>query len=269
MEATENKYRYIITLAYNGTRYHGWQIQPNAITIQQEIVNAIEMVLRHKICLHGAGRTDTGVHASFYVAHFDTINEIENPEKFIRSLNGILKNDISIYDIIKSNKDFHSRFNATSRTYKYFINKNKNPFIDKFSYKFHLDLNIDLMNKAAKELTKHSDFKSFEKSHSDSKTSICDVRFAKWEQNGNQLTFTITADRFLRNMVRSIVGTMLEVGQNKISVEQFKAIIDAQDRTKAGKSADARGLFLTDIQYPEPINTLLEKSRNLAKLPLF
>lgn len=264
-----NYHRYALNLAYDGSKYHGWQAQTNAVTVQEKVRNALQTILRHKTCVHGAGRTDTGVHASFFVAHFDAIDEIEDENKFKRSLNGILGKDIAIYHVTKIDKGFHSRFDATSRTYKYFIHINKNPFVKQTSHKFCHDLNVDQMNKACEILLEYKNFKSFEKAHSDNKTSICDVRFAKWEVIENGIVFTITADRFLRNMVRSIVGTMLDVGQGKTSNEKFRKIVESKNRRKAGKSAEAAGLFLVDIQYPEPFNSAFEKGRELSKFNLF
>ncbi len=258
--------RHILTLAYKGTNYHGWQIQPNALTIQQELKNALETALRHKVCIYGAGRTDTGVHASFYVAHFDTEAEITDLNKLVRSLNGILPRDIVVFDILPANSEFNSRFSAIERTYKYFISFDKSVFLDDFTMHLHYFPDIEKMNRAATLLLDYQDFKSFEKYHSDSKTSICNVRQAFWEMKDNLLIFNIKADRFLRNMVRSIVGTLLNVGKGKIGIEEFRAIIELKDRKAAGASVSAKGLFLTDISYPAEIDSLLEKSRQKSKI---
>ena len=257
--------RYIIALAYKGTNFHGWQIQPNAKTIQEEIKIALKTLLRHKICLYGAGRTDSGVHSAFYIAHFDTKEKIENKSKFIASLNGILNNEIVIFDLLDADKSFNSRFDAISRTYKYYINNTKTPFFFDYSLYFRYKLDIDKMNKACTILKKYDDFKSFEKLHSDAKTSICKISEAIWTEKENQLIFTIKADRFLRNMVRSIVGTMIDIGRRKLTLDKFEAIIKAKERQKAGASAKAQGLFLTDIQYPEPLNMFLNEARNKSK----
>lgn len=254
--------RYILTLAYKGTNFHGWQQQPNAKTIQGEVKRVLEILFHHKVCIFGAGRTDTGVHASFYVAHFDKIGaKITEKQKFIKSVNALLPDDIVIYDLIETNKEFHARFSAVSRTYKYFINTVPNPFIREFSYYFKFPLNIELMNQAAEIIKQYDDFKSFEKLHSNNKTSICKITEAKWKKKDNQLIFTITADRFLRNMVRSIVGTMIDIGRGKITIDDFCEIIETKDRQAAGTSAKAHGLFLVDIKYSSEIDELLEKSR--------
>lgn len=258
--------RHILTLAYKGTNYHGWQIQPNAPTIQQTLKIALETVLRNKVCIYGAGRTDTGVHASFYVAHFDTETEIKDLHKLVRSLNGILPPDIVVFDIFPTDMEFNSRFSAIERTYKYFISFDKSAFLENFVMHLHYFPDVEKMNKVAMLLTEYQDFKSFEKYHSGSKTSICDVKEAYWEIKHNLLIFNIKADRFLRNMVRSIVGTLLNVGKGKIGTEEFRAIIELKDRKAAGASVSAKGLFLTDIRYPSEIDKKLEKSRQKAKI---
>lgn len=253
--------RYILALAFKGTNFHGWQIQPNARSVQEELMNSLTIILKEKINLIGAGRTDTGVHASFYVAHFDIKQKIENKDKFLSNLNGILDKHIAIYDLLEIDNNFNSRFDALSRTYKYYINKRKEPFQTQYSYYFKYQLNIDLMNQACEILKEYEDFKSFEKLHSDTKTSICKIYDAKWTETQNQLIFTIKADRFLRNMVRSIVGTMIDIGREKLNLDEFSKVIEAKERQKAGASAKAHGLFLVDIEYPEPLNFLLNKAR--------
>jgi tRNA pseudouridine38-40 synthase len=261
------KFRYILALAYNGKNYHGWQQQPNAPTIQAEIKKALKTILRHKICLFGAGRTDTGVHAAFYVAHFDTKNKIPDKQKFIHSLNALLPDDIAIYDVLDADETFNSRFDAVERTYKYFISKTKNPFFSDFQYNYRFDLDLKKMNAACKILKEYENFKSFEKLHSNAKTSICHITDAYWTDLPNQMVFTISADRFLRNMVRSIVGTMIDIGRNKISIDDFRKIIEKQDRNAAGTSAKAEGLFLTNIRYPQPLDMFLDTARK--KIPYF
>lgn len=241
--------RYLIELAYNGSKYHGWQVQPNAITVQEVLEKALSLKLQETIKINGAGRTDTGVHAKYFVAHLDSKKEI-NP-KIIFGLNNILPNDIVIFNISKTKTDFNARFDAISRTYKYYISKNKDPFnINTIAILRH-NINIELLNNACKTLFNYTDFTSFSKLHTDTKTNNCKITFANWEQNNDTYIFTITADRFLRNMVRSIVGTMLDLNENKISLDRFKQIIELKDRSKAGKSASAEGLFLTDIVYPK------------------
>jgi tRNA pseudouridine38-40 synthase len=244
--------RYFIELSYKGTHYNGWQIQPNAKSIQQTIEEAISVLLREKIKITGAGRTDAGVHARQMFAHFDT-NQSFNSNELTYKLNSFLPQDIAIYNIFPVPQDAHARFDALSRSYEYYIHTKKDPFLNDLSWYYKTDLNIDKMNEAAKFLFKHKDFKSFSKSKTDVKTYICDIKEAFWEKNDHQLVFYITADRFLRNMVRAIVGTLVEVGQGKKSIEEFDFIIKQRDRNKAGFSVPAKGLFLTKIEYPSKI----------------
>ncbi len=239
--------RYFIQLAYNGANYHGWQIQPKDISVQEVLQKALSLKLNDKIDITGAGRTDTGVHSSYFVAHFDTEKEI--PQNLVYQLNNFLPNDISIKKISEVHSDAHARFDATYRIYKYYISTEKNPFNDKLSLKILQKLDLELMNKACKVLYRHTDFTSFSKLHTDTKTNNCKIELAKWEQNGSEIIFTIKADRFLRNMVRAIVGTMLEIGKNKIAIEEFDNIITQKNRSKAGHSAKGHALFLVDIGY--------------------
>jgi len=242
-------HRYFLQLSYKGTRYFGWQRQPNAISVQEVIEKTLSTVLREEIAVVGAGRTDTGVHASFYVLHFDVLNEIIEPEKLLYHLNRFLPDDIAIQKIKKVNSDFHARFSAVSRTYKYYISMVKDPFTTDTSYQFTVPLDIEKMNEAAKMLFEYTDFTSFAKLHTDVKTNNCKIFKAEWETENNQLVFTIKADRFLRNMVRAIVGTLLEVGKGKITVDDFRKIIEMKNRGAAGTSAPPQGLFLVDIGY--------------------
>lgn len=241
--------RYFIKLAYNGESFHGWQKQKNNIrTVQEEIEKALQTVLQEKIELTGCGRTDTGVHAKEFFAHFDFDNIHEN---LIYSLNGILKKDIVIYQITKVHDDAHARFDATARTYQYYVHQQKNPFTQGMSYFVPKKLDISLMNEAAKILLETEDFTSFSKLHTDTYTNICDVTHAKWIKiDDDRLMFEITANRFLRNMVRAIVGTLIQVGEHKINLTEFKQIIDSKDRCDAGKSVDGGALFLSKITYP-------------------
>jgi len=243
--------RYFIQLSYNGTNYHGWQIQPEEITVQETLEKALSVILREKILTTGAGRTDTGVHASFYIAHFDSQQDNINCDQLTYRLNSFLPNDLAIQRIFKVGNDVHARFDATYRTYKYYITKVKSPFNFFFSHYYRRPLNVTLMNEAAEALFDYIDFTSFSRSGTDVKTNNCKILYAKWEEDNDSLVFTIKADRFLRNMVRAIVGTMLDVGLKKISVEDFRKIIEAKDRSSAGASAVAKGLFLVDIGYPE------------------
>jgi len=242
--------RYFIELAYKGTNYHGWQIQPDAISIQEVIEKALSIKLQEKISLIGAGRTDTGVHASFFVAHFESNNNFDS-QKLIYGLNNLIGKEIVIYKIFKVANDKHARFDAISRTYEYRILQKRNPFLIETTSFFKEKLDVVLMNQACKQLYNYSDFTSFSKLHTDTKTNNCKIMFAFWEQREDVLVFTITADRFLRNMVRAIVGTMLEVGTKKINIQEFSQIIEQKDRSKAGKSAPAEGLFLNQIVYPD------------------
>lgn len=256
--------RYFITLAYNGLDFHGWQSQENSITIQSKLQEAIGILIKEDVQVTGAGRTDAGVHASFYVAHFDsTINIVDIPI-FIKSLNGILKSSIVIFDVFEVDSQFHARYSAWRRTYKYFITQTKNVFLKDFTYYYPYELDIDLMNAAANFLMGQKDFKSFQKSKSGVENSVCTVYDAKWHRVGNLLIFQISANRFLRNMVRSIVGTLIDIGRKKITYENFCDIVNKKNRKFAGVSVPANGLFLTNINYPQPIDDILEKSRKLA-----
>ena len=246
--------RYFIKLAYNGTNYHGWQMQDNAHSVQSEITQKLSLLLQEKVSIVGCGRTDTGVHAREFYAHFE-INELRFNEKdLVHKLNSFLPSDIVIYDIYKVAPDLHARFNAISRTYRYYISLIKDPFNEKTSYLYFGNLNIDTMNKAASYLYNYTDFTSFSKLHTQTTTNNCDIQFAKFELVNNKLVFTITADRFLRNMVRAIVGTFVEIGKGKLVPEDINKIIEAKDRGKAGFSVPAQGLFLERVLYPELIN---------------
>lgn len=243
-------HRYFIELAYNGSEYNGWQIQPNAPSVQEDINKALTVLLKQEINVTGAGRTDTGVHASFFVAHFDYDVEIPDTKFLIEKLNRFLGKNIAIKDIYPVVPDAHARFSAISRTYKYYINKTKNPFTYPFAYRPHPLPDIRLMNNACELLLHYEDFTSFSKLHTDVKTNICHLMEAGWEETEDQLVFTIKADRFLRNMVRAIVGTLLDIGQERITLEQFQKIIESKDRCKAGMSVPGNALFLCDIEYP-------------------
>jgi tRNA pseudouridine38-40 synthase len=243
--------RYFLSLAYDGSKYHGWQIQPNATTVQEVLNDALSKITGNNMDTIGAGRTDTGVHARFFVVHFE-VDELKFPtDQFIYKLNSILPFDISCFNLVEVEEDMHARFNALSRSYTYHIHQKKDPFKQEYSYFFPFDLDINLMNEACKIILNHTDFTSFSKLHTDVKTNNCNVMHAKWIKSGHSILFEIKADRFLRNMVRALVGTLIEVGQKKKSLEQFKAILDAKDRSNAGTSAPAKGLFLDDIFYNE------------------
>jgi tRNA pseudouridine38-40 synthase len=251
---TQNKTRYFIFISYKGTSYHGWQIQPNSVTVQQILEEALSVVLNEKICTNGAGRTDTGVHATFFCAHFESISpDLPGIWNLVFRLNQYLPSDISVSSIKKVLPDANARYSAISRTYKYYISRIKDPFFDNSSWFIHGNIDVALMNHACKILYDHSDFTSFSKLHSGAKSNICKIYSAHWEESSNRLVFIIKADRFLRNMVRAIVGTMIEIGIRRMDLKEFEEIILAKDRCKAGKSAPAKGLFLVDIEYPEEI----------------
>lgn len=243
--------RYFIDISYDGSNYHGWQIQPNADTVQHQINLAFSTILNEEINVLGAGRTDTGVHAKKMIAHFDT-NQTIDFEKFKYRINGFLKNDISLNDIYKVKEDAHARFSAISRTYEYRVSRTKNPFSVN-SYFLLRDLDFQSMKKACKFLHGSHDYTSFAKLHSENYTNNCEVYIANWKEDENLLIFTIKANRFLRNMVRAIVGTLIEIGEGKISFSDIETILMSKDRANAGYSVPANGLSLIDIEYPKEI----------------
>jgi tRNA pseudouridine38-40 synthase len=244
-------FRYALELAYRGTNYHGWQIQPNASSVQEEIEKRVSRLMGNiPVSLVGCGRTDTGVHASYYVLHFDVDKELDMSH-LVYKLNKMLPDDISIFSAEQVTADFHARFSALSRTYHYFIHQKKNPFsLDSLHVVSELD--FEAMNRAANYLLGKQDFTSFSKLHTDVKTNICTVSEAKWNQiTENTWYFEIKADRFLRNMVRAVVGTLLEVGYGNLPESELLTIIESKDRGKAKLSVPAHGLFLVDIRYPD------------------
>lgn len=245
--------RYFIKLAYNGTNYHGWQIQDNSNTVQEELNKALSRFFSSGIIVHGCGRTDTGVHAKEFYAHFDVDKEIENVSQVVFKLNKALSKDIAIYEIFPVKPDVHARFDAISRTYEYFISRKKDPFYKTFSYYLYGDLDVDLMNKGARILYEYEDFSSFSKSKTEVITNNCKIMNACWEKRDSLLVFKITADRFLRNMVRAIVGTLLDLGTKKITIEEIRKIIESKSRSLAGYSVPANGLFLTHVEYPDSL----------------
>ena len=241
--------RYFIEFAYNGKNYCGWQYQPHSPSVQETLNKALSMLLRKEIDVMGAGRTDTGVHARQMYAHFD-LEDTFDADKLVLKLNSFLPKDIVVYRFILLHNDAHARFDATSRTYEYHLHTFKDAFENEGSfYHFH-PLDIAKMNEAAEILTSYTDFKCFSKTHTDVRTFDCKITHAKWEQNGTQLVFTITADRFLRNMVRAIVGTLVNVGLGKITVDHVRTIVESRDRGYAGASVPAHGLYLTKVIYP-------------------
>ena len=241
--------RYFLEFAYKGTNYHGWQYQPNATSVQETLTKSISTILKTEIELVGAGRTDSGVHAKQMFAHFDYELEIDVPY-LTHKLNSFLPKDIAVLNIHLVHEDAHARFDATKRTYQYHIHTTKDAFESDDSLYYLNSLNIDLMNEACKILFNHSDFECFSKVHTDVNTFNCKIYEAHWQQIENRLVFTITADRFLRNMVRAIVGTMINIGLEKVSLPEFIQIIESKDRNKAGFSVPAHGLYLTKVEYP-------------------
>lgn len=246
--------RYFLKLAYNGAPFCGWQRQPADPSVQQTVEEALSLVLRRDTPITGAGRTDTGVNARTMYAHFDTAEPISDTHRLIGSLNGIVGRDIAIAGIFAVGDDAHARFDATSRTYKYFVHTRRSPFLYPFSWHCHFSLDVAAMNEAARSLLSVADFTSFSKLHSNARTNICKVTKARWEElDEGRMVFTITADRFLRNMVRAVVGTLVEVGRGKLSLDDFKAIVERRDRCAAGESMPGNALFLWDITYPYPL----------------
>lgn len=245
--------RYFIELGYNGKNYHGWQKQPDAISVQEVIESSISKILRTNIDIVGAGRTDSGVHAKQIFAHFDSTSKFEISNLKER-LNAFLPDDITIQNIVLANNESHARFDATSRSYEYQIWEGKNPFLIDSSWQIKTKkLDVVKMNDAASLLLNYTNFKCFSKSKTDVYTYDCNITKAEWVKNGNLLTFHISANRFLRNMVRAIVGTLYEIGIGKITINDFIKIIESQDRRNAGISVPAQGLFLTKVSYPNSI----------------
>jgi tRNA pseudouridine38-40 synthase len=242
--------RYFIQLAFNGKNYHGWQMQDNAHTVQAEINNKLSLLLNEKINVIGCGRTDTGVHAKEYFAHFEMQKPLDGLNELVKKLNNFLPPDVVIYKVFEVKPYMHARFSAVSRTYRYYISRIKNPFLQELSYFYHAPLNISAMKQASNLLLDYTDFTSFSKLHSKTNNNNCKILFCNWEEAEGMLVFTITADRFLRNMVRAIVGTLLEIGKGKLEPADLKTIIEAKNRSAAGFSVPAEGLFLEKVLYP-------------------
>jgi len=241
--------RYFLKLAYNGSGFHGWQIQNNAHSVQAEISNKLSLLLKEDLNIVGCGRTDAGVHASEFFAHFEIERELDKLKDVVYKLNSFLSEGIVVYDIYKVDNELHSRFSAKKRTYKYYISTVKDPFRSHLSYYFNAALDVEEMNKATAFLFDYEDFTSFSKLHTQTATNICEIMEANWEFEDKMLVFTISADRFLRNMVRAIVGTLVEIGRGKLNAEDIKSIIESKDRSKAGYSVPAQGLFLHGVEY--------------------
>ena len=244
--------RYFVELAYNGKAYHGWQNQPDAISVQETLEKALFTLLQVETPVVGAGRTDAGVHATQYFAHFDAV-DLFDLKNWVYKLNSVLPADIAVYDLFKVTDQAHARFNAISRSYQYHIILRKDPFQFDAAHFVKNHLDMKKMNQAAAKLMDYVDFKCFSKSKTDVKTYNCMITHAEWKKEGEKLVFYITADRFLRNMVRAIVGTLLEIGLDKIPVEKLDEIIESRDRQNAGTSVPAKGLYLTEIEYPTSI----------------
>ncbi|MCT1531092.1 MULTISPECIES: tRNA pseudouridine(38-40) synthase TruA [Sphingobacterium] len=243
--------RYFLEISYNGTAYHGWQIQENAVSVQEKLNHALAILLREEVETIGAGRTDTGVHAKQLFVHFSHPSSVlQNKEKFVHSLNALLPFDISAKRLIEVSKDAHARFDATQRSYEYHVHFQKDPFLHQFSWQLRDRPDIEKMNIAAQDLLGKQDFSCFSKSNTQVFTNNCDIKCAEWVWDGEKLIFHITADRFLRNMVRAIVGTLMEIGLGKKPIEHIKAVIQSKDRSKAGTSVPACGLYLTEVAYP-------------------
>ena len=251
-----NPQQYFIQLAYDGTRYHGWQIQPNAVTVQELLNEALATVLRRVVETTGCGRTDAGVHAKQFFAHFTPPPPPEGRafdmdlEKFVRSLNALLPHDIAIKRVIPLHADAHARFDATLRSYEYHIHFEKDPFLTNYSWQLRDRPDVALMNQAAAIMMEYTDFGCFSKSNTQVKTNNCKISKAEWVEKDGKLIFRISADRFLRNMVRAIVGTMLMVGKGEIHPEGIRQIIQSKNRSNAGTSVPACGLYLTEVKYP-------------------
>lgn len=241
--------RYFIWFSYDGTRYHGWQVQPNGVTVQSELERSLSLLLREPVTVTGAGRTDAGVHARVMAAHFDTEAVVDSPT-LVKKLNGLLPYDISVNRVEQVDGDLHARFSAVSRTYHYYVHTRKNPFVRLYSQELHYQLDFSRMNEAGRILMEYDDFGAFCKAGSDVKTTICHVTHAQWHQTSpTEWYFEITANRFLRNMVRAVVGTLVEVGRGRMSLEEFRLVIEGKQRTMAGESMPAKALFLEDVQY--------------------
>ena len=241
--------RYFIHLAYNGSCYHGWQIQPHSPSVQQTVEQCLSLKLGQTVSITGCGRTDTGVHARNYYAHFDLEQSIENPEVLANQMNAFLPEDIVIYRIWQVSPELHARFDAVSRTYHYYITRVKNPFHTHDAYFLYGDLDVAKMQEAANLLFEYKDFTSFSKVHTQVKTNNCKIMEARWFEQDGLLVFRIKADRFLRNMVRAIVGTLLEIGKGRMTLEEFRAVIERKDRCEAGTSVPAHALFLEEVEY--------------------
>lgn len=241
--------RYFIWLSYDGTNYHGWQVQPNGISVQGELQRVLSTLLRQEISITGAGRTDAGVHARVMAAHFEIEADIDC-KQLVYKMNRMLPQDIVVDRIEEVSLDMHARFSATERTYHYYIHTRKSPFERHYSCEIHYPLDFEKMNEAGRILTTYEDFGAFCKAHSDVKTTLCNVTRAEWIQTGDTTWyFVITANRFLRNMVRAVVGTLVDVGRGRLTLDEFRSVIEGKRRSDAGESMPGNALFLEDVKY--------------------
>ena len=256
--------RYFVELSYNGGRYCGWQRQPEAASVQATLEAALSTLLREPVEVTGAGRTDTGVHAAYSVAHFDTAVPLTDPRQTAYKLNCLLPDDIAVFGVTPVAADAHARFSAVEREYCYFIETRKNPFTRRAAWQYRRPLDAERMDRAAALLTQYSDFTSFAKLNSNNKTNICRIVRAGWEESPEGVyRFTIRADRFLRNMVRALVGTLVDVGRGRYDEEEFRAIVESRDLSRASGSAPAEGLYLWDVVYPAEVFRRGERTQNL------
>jgi tRNA pseudouridine38-40 synthase len=251
--AKKGPLRYFLKLAYRGTAFHGWQMQPNAISVQELLNTQLSKILGIEINIMGAGRTDTGVHAKEMFAHFDVEEQIRDKNNLLDSLNKMVSPNVVVFKILAVLDNAHARFDATERAYEYHIHRFRDPFAQDLSAGMYFPMDYALMQKATEMLLFKGDFSSFCKTKSQTKTNICELREAFWKQEGQSWVFYVSADRFLRNMVRAMVGSLVAVGKGKMSLEAFRAMIDAKDRRLAGESAPAQGLYLTRVEYPKDI----------------
>lgn len=243
--------RYFVWFSYDGSRYHGWQTQPNGDSVQARLEHGLSVLLRREITVTGAGRTDAGVHARQMAAHFDVESLPMSEGDLAYKLNRLLPADIAIERIHQVADDLHARFSATSRTYRYYLHTTKNPFLRAYSLELHYDLDFDLMNEAARLLLDYQDFAAFCKTGADVKTTLCSVSCAQWVSTGDDTWyFEITANRFLRNMVRAVVGTLIEVGRHRMSLADFRRVVEGGSRCSAGESMPGHALFLEAVTYP-------------------
>jgi tRNA pseudouridine38-40 synthase len=241
--------RYFVTFSYDGSRYHGWQIQPNGDSVQAQLQRGLSLLLRQEVMVTGAGRTDAGVHARMMVAHFDFPTSLDE-KQLAYKLNKLLPGDIAIAGVRQVEENLHARFSATSRMYRYYVHTAKNPFLRNTSCELHYPLDFNKMNEAADMLKRYDDFGAFCKAHADVKTTLCKVTVARWHQTSpTTWYFEIRANRFLRNMVRAVVGTLIDVGRERLTMEDFQRVVEGKKRTEAGESMPAHALFLEDITY--------------------